>query len=91
LSFRHRLLTDTTKISSHNKNAQLGSKGSGKTAFLRTLTSVLLQTPPPTATAPEDAAAATTIELDRVNFAKVVGEARFRRPLNARVFDLWGA
>ncbi len=89
------LLANNTIIQSPTlQPKQLGSQGIGKTAFLRTLTSVLQQTPPPTAPAlgPEDAVAAGTAELDRVNLAKLLlGEARFRRPLTARVFDLWGA
>jgi hypothetical protein len=64
----------------------LGGKGSGKTAFLQTLSSALAQTPPPTASTSADgsnditAAATTTTtttippttELDRVNFAKLL-------------------
>lgn len=73
---------------------QLGAKGSGKTAFLQTLSSALLQSPPPT----PGTIIAPTVELDRVNFAKssVAGgdkeeeEFFFRRPVNVRVFDLWG-
>lgn len=72
-------------------STQLGAKGSGKTAFLQTLTSVLTLSPPPTAGGDANPLQ-PTLELDRVNIAKLVAgqEGRFARPLNFRVFDLWG-
>lgn len=73
----------------HPSTQQLGAKGSGKTAFLQTLASVLGQTAPPS-----NEPLPPTTELDRLNVAKLVaaaGEGRFgARPLNFRVFDLWG-
>lgn len=53
---------------------------------------MLAQSPPPTAGGDATPLQPTT-ELDRVNIAKLVAgqEGRFARPLNFRVFDLWGA
>lgn len=78
-------LTPNTTPFTHQP--QLGAKGSGKTAFLQTLASALAQSPLPITTDIQP-----TTELDRVNVAKLVPvqEGRFARPLNFRVFDLWG-
>ena len=73
---------------------QLGSRGAGKTAYLRTLAAALGAALAEADGYEEnvDGSLYPTNELTRVNFLKAMGPAaeRFKDPLRFRVFDMWG-